>query len=280
MRNRGALFARARMTTTRPAHYKCNVSDTCTATASTIQNIGRHHRAAHHIRVTVITHDPFAALDVCYRSEPDGSGGTRCRCTAPGCDYTCENTRILATHYRCVHHAESPIESVLVYNPQSGHDDDAPLAQTEYRCKLCAHTTSLDSIAADHYYNVHAQGQQQQQSSWSMYPFHTPGAVDSRGFKGPQDCDAQRGAELCHQHQLDFPRPARQQLQLGGNDNVVKRVEQFRYLGRILSVDNNDAAALDARIAAANLTFKRLQPAFCANTMRRADRMRIYKAMV
>jgi hypothetical protein len=79
---------------------------------------------------------------------------------------------------------------------------------------------------------------------------------------------------------LDFPSEhATGDVTLG--NTVIKRVEKFKYLGRIVSADNKDAAALDARMAVANKTYFLLHRCYFKHAHVKTDlKVKIYNAIV
>jgi hypothetical protein len=201
-------------------------------------------------------------------------------CPWPDCDHRAASVQALASHIPAKHHV---FVNMLEQAPRAlattdiGEDPDVPNGEDRFFCVTCCLNRKRNyfaqrSTANTHWRSTHAMTHP---IGNLMYTNNRQGG--GTPLAGP-DTDRQAAERTRAAHNLNFPRIDVQNCSITLDGVNIKRVQEFKYLGRIVTENNVDRNAVSARIAIAECNFQRMRP-----NLRQASndsKLRMYRAIV
>jgi len=135
-----------------------------------------------------------------------------------------------------------------------------PTPDGKWICPVCTKTYALRSTAVTHYRKAQCHTNPPGQYGWESQSLGRP-LVLEKEVEGP----------------IASPQP--RELKVYGR--TIKRVKTFTYLGRVVSEDDSDAAAINARIGVANGTFWAISKKFLsAKKVSVKSKVAVYRAVM
>ena len=199
------------------------------------------------------------------------------KCPFPDCDGVYKNDKTLRNHFQ--QRAHGITVAVIKADPTRAAVANIAIITlatgvVTYKCQDCAVAAYTSHAAANkHWKAVHEDNVEHKSfmaTTGRPLPIH-----DTTGSR--------EWASIC-EHNLGFPDDGdtqQHQHSLKVGNQQLSQVQKFKYLGRIVSDDNRDRAALTARINIATGTFNTLyRRVLCRQNLSRKTKLQVHSAIV